>query len=65
MLTGAINLLDDAGVPAVPDDVKGLSNNLQALTTILEKEMNTVVVSCTRARRELLANMQQTKPAVH
>ena len=65
MLSGAITLLDDPSMPAAPDDLKGLSDNLQALATILEKEINTVVVSCTRARREVLVDIQQTKPTVH
>jgi hypothetical protein len=65
MLAGAITLLDDPGLPAAPDDLKGLSDNLQALATILEKEMNSVLLSCTRARRQVLADMPQTKPTVH
>jgi hypothetical protein len=65
MLAGAIALLDDPSTPAAPDDFKELSNNFQALANILEKEMNTVVLSCTRARRELLADRQQIKPTVH
>jgi hypothetical protein len=55
MLAGAITLLDDPGMPAAPHDLKGLSANLQALATILEKEMNTIVLSCTRARKKALA----------
>src|ERR1019366_476894 len=61
MLAGAITLLEDPAMPAAPDDLKGLSDNLQALATILEKEMNTVVLSCTRARRQVLAETQQRK----
>lgn len=65
MLAGAIALLDDTGLPAAPDDLKGLSDNLQALAIIIEKEMNIVLLSCTRARRQMLADMQQTEPTVH
>jgi hypothetical protein len=65
MLAGAINLLDDTGKPAPPDELNGLADNLQALATILEKEVNTVVLSCTRARRQLLAEKQASKPTVH
>jgi hypothetical protein len=65
MFAGAITLLDDPNMPAAPDDLKGLSDNLQALATILEKEMNTVVLSCTRARRQILAETQQHKSTVH
>ena len=65
MLAGAINLLDDTGMPAAPDDLNGLADNLQALEPILEQEMNTVVLSCTRARRQLLAEKQGSKPTAH
>jgi hypothetical protein len=65
MLEGVINLLEDAGVPASPGDLTGLTDNLQALEPILEQEMNTVVLSCTRARRQLLTEKQASKSSVH
>jgi hypothetical protein len=58
MLAGAITLLEDLGLPAAPDDLKGLSDNLQALAPLLEREMNIVVLSCARARTR---EMPQTK----
>jgi hypothetical protein len=65
MLAGVVTLLDDPGKPAAPDDLKGLSDNLQALAIILEKEMNIVVLSCTRARRRAPADIRHIKPIVH
>ena len=65
ILAGAITLLDHPGRPASPDDFKGLSDKLQALAIVLEKEMNVVLLSCTRARRPAPAGMRQTKPIVH
>jgi hypothetical protein len=65
MLDGAITLLDDPGLPAAPDDLKGLSENLRGLATIIEKELNTMLLSCTRARRQIFADVQQTKLVVH
>lgn len=64
MLAGAINFLNDTGKPAPPDELNGLAGNLEALATILEKEVNTVVLSCTRARRQLLAE-PRSKATVH
>jgi hypothetical protein len=63
MLAGSISLLDDPDIGATTHDLKALSDNLQALANALEKEMNTVVLSCTRARRKPL--MQRPKPTVH
>ncbi len=65
MLAGAIDLLDDTGKPAPPDELKGLAENLQALEPIMEQEMNAVILSCTRARRQLLAETRLSKPTVH
>ncbi len=65
MLAGAIDLLDDTGKPAPADELNGLADNLQALATILEKEVNTVILSCTCARRQVLAETRGSKPTVH
>ncbi len=65
MFEGATNLLADADVPAAPDSLTGLADNLQALEPIVEQEINAVVLSCTRARRQLLADPRGPKPTVH
>jgi hypothetical protein len=65
MLAGAIDLLDDAGMPASPDDLGGLTENLKALQPILEQEINVVILACTRARRQLLSETGLSKPMVH
>jgi hypothetical protein len=54
-LTGVITLLDNPGQPAGNDDLAGMSENLQALAIVAEKEMNTVLLSCTRARKQATA----------
>ena len=65
ILAGTINLLEDAGIPSGPDDLNGLADSLQALEPILEQEMNTVVLSCTGARRQLPAEKRGSKLTVH
>lgn len=65
MFEGAIKLLADAGVPANADSLTGLADNLQALEPIVEQEINTVVLSCTRARRQLLSDPRGPRPTVH
>ncbi len=57
--------IHSAALAAQPDDYTGLSSNPQALAAIIEKEMNTVLLSCTRARRQARADTRQTKPTVH
>lgn len=65
MLAGAINLLDDSSKAAEPDDLKGLVRNFQEISVILETEMNKAILSCVRARRQLLEQIPATKPTLH
>lgn len=65
MLAGAIDLLDDSSKAAEPDDLKGLVRNFQEISVILETEMNQAMLSCTRARRQLLEQIPATKPTLH
>ena len=65
MLAGAINLLDDSSKAAEPDDLEGLVRNFQEISVILETEMNKAILSCVRARRQLLEQIPATKPTLH
>lgn len=65
ILAGAIDLLDDPSKAAEPDDLKGLVRNFQEISVILETEMNQAMLSCTRARRQLLEQIPATKPTLH
>lgn len=64
MLAGTCDLLDDPGKTAETDDLRELLRNFQKLSVILETEMNKAVLSCTRARRQLLEKMPATKPTL-
>jgi hypothetical protein len=64
-MSGIVTLLDDPGQPATPDDLKPLSGNLDALAIVVETEMNTVLLSCTRARKQAAADIRPSKPVVH
>jgi hypothetical protein len=63
ILAGAVNLLDDSRKPAEPDDLKALVRNIQELTIIAETEMNKTILSCKRARSQLLEQITATKPS--
>ena len=65
ILAGTISLLDDNGVPAAPDDRNSLADNLQAPEPILEREINTVILSCTRARNNSLREKPASESTVH
>src|SRR5437867_8323251 len=65
ILAGAVNLLQDSSKPAESDDLKALVRNIQELTIIAETEMNKTILSCKRARSQLLKQIQATKPTLH
>jgi hypothetical protein len=65
ILGGAVNLLDDSRKPAEPNDLKALVRNIQELTIIAETEMNKTILSCKRARSQLLEQITATKPTLH
>lgn len=65
-MAGAVDLLSDANQAAEPNDVKELARNLQKLSRVAESELNEVILACTRARREQLANIAPVaKPTLH
>ena len=64
MLAGIVDLLDDPDKTAETDDFRELVRNIQKLSVILETEMNKAVLSCARARRQLLEQMPATKPTL-
>jgi hypothetical protein len=65
LLAGAIDLLDDPGKAAEPDELKGLLRNFQEISVIVETEMNKAVLACVRARRRLLEQSPAFKPTLH
>ena len=51
--------------PATADDISEIRRNVRELTRAGEREIHEVVLSCTRARRQLLSAMPTAKPPVH
>jgi hypothetical protein len=58
-------LASDQGKEANIKDVERALRNSREMTKIAEREMHTVVLSCARARRELMAMLPTDKPTVH
>jgi hypothetical protein len=61
MLEAARSLAIDWTKPASSDDIAGTIRNIGKLTTIAEQEMHATVLSCARARRQMLAAMPATR----
>ena len=62
---GADHLLGDENKPASTSDLEVLLRNLQQMSLIVEKEINTINMACKRVRRSALNTLSTAKPTVH
>ncbi len=65
MLEGVRALAEDPSKPAEPDDFAAPLGQFRELTRIAEHEMHEAVLSCTRARRQMLRTAPATRPMPH
>lgn len=65
MLDGAQVLAEDPSKPAAPDDIAATIGHFRELTRIAEHEMHEAVLSCTRARKHMLAALPARRPVLH
>jgi hypothetical protein len=65
MLEASRELADDLTKPAEPADIALTLGHFRELTRIAEHEMHEAVLSCTRARRQMLQALPTTKPVLH
>jgi hypothetical protein len=62
---GLYELAGNPTKPVTADDVAQTRRNIRELTKVGEREIHEVVLSCTRARRQLLNPVPTTKPTLH
>jgi hypothetical protein len=65
MLEGVRELAEDQTKPAPPADIPVTLGHLREFTRIAEHEIHELVLSCTRARRQMLEMMPAGKPVLH
>jgi len=65
MLEGVREVVSNPSKPATPADIAVTLGHLREFTRIAEHEMHELVLSCTRARRQILRMMPATKPVLH
>jgi hypothetical protein len=51
--------------PVTADDIAQTRRNIRELTKVGERKIHEAVLSCTRARRQLLNSLPTTKPTLH
>jgi hypothetical protein len=62
---GLYELANNPTKPVTADDVAQTRRNIRELTKVGEREIHEIVLSCTRARRQLLNSVPTTKPTLH
>ena len=65
MLEGVREVASNPSKPATPADIAATLGHLREFTRIAEHEMHELVLSCTRARRQMLQMRPATKPVLH
>jgi hypothetical protein len=65
MLEASQVLAEDPTKPTASDDIAVTIGHFRELTRIAEHEMHEAVLSCTRARRQMLAALPASRPVPH
>jgi hypothetical protein len=62
---GLYELAGNPTKPVTADDIAQTRRNIRELTKVGEREIHEMVLSCTRARRQLLSSVPTAKPTLH
>ena len=65
MFAGVVDIAANPSVAGTEKDIETTLRHLQAMTKNAEHEMHAIVLSCTRARRQMLASLPSRKPTLH
>jgi hypothetical protein len=62
LIAGVLDVATNGNKVASAGDIEGTLRHMQEMTRIAEHEMHAVVLSCKRARRDMLASLPARKP---
>jgi hypothetical protein len=62
---GLYELAGNPTKPVTADDIAQTRRHIRELTKVGEREVHEAVLSCTRARRQLLSSLPTAKPTLH
>ena len=65
LMAGIVQMVPDKTNTTTEKDIRATLRQIGELTKIAEHEIHAVVLSCTRARRQMLAAMPAHKPTLH
>ena len=65
LIAGVLDVVTDGNKAATVGDIEDMLRHMREMTRIAEHEMHAVVLSCKRARRDMLASLPARKPTLH
>jgi|BarGraNGADG00212_1021973.scaffolds.fasta_scaffold47749_2 hypothetical protein len=65
LIAGVLDVATNGNKAATVGDIEGTLRHMREMTRIAEHEMHAVVLSCKRARRDMLASLPARKPTLH
>jgi len=65
LFAGVCGVVADPIKPASAEDIAQTRLHMRELTKVCEREIHETVLSCTRARRQMLDSVPTTKPTLH
>jgi len=65
LIVGVLDVSTDGNKSATVGDIEGTLRHMREMTRIAEHEMHAVVLSCKRARRQVLAALPAKKSSIH
>jgi hypothetical protein len=65
LIAGVLDVATNGSKAATVGDIEGTLRHMREMTRIAEHEMHAVVLSCKRARRDMLASLPARKPTLH
>src|SRR5450830_585480 len=65
LIAGVLDVATDGNKAATVGDIEDILRHMREMTRIAEHEMHAVVLSCKRARHDMLASLPARKPTLH
>jgi hypothetical protein len=65
LIAGVVDVVTDGNKAATVGDIEDMLRHMREMTRIAEHEMHAVILSCKRARRDMLASLPARKPTLH
>ena len=64
-MAAVVQMARDETKAAIGQDLENTLRNVGELTKVAENEIHAIVLSCARARRQMLVVLPATKPTLH